>query len=660
MAAPDATFSSTAAADSGCCDCFSSHPDHNKKGFDGIVQKRNTTDKLFLVGIWCLWIVMSIIGGRAVQDSSPMDVYKLVAPTDVSGNVCGYSKGYENLKYKYTISTNGYGACVAECPTVDEPETSTTSSDYICYDDSSYSTACMDNGVYDPETTDITSGAAVSCFCNLIRKSTSVLRRCMFDDSDVRQLYDNMDTPGGAGGYFQSFMADVLEVKGLIFGFGFGFALFLSFLFSHFLRNRWMAYFTVFFCIACVFASMIALVGLAQDTKTEWMSQHPRERSDTAIMALNAFSIIMVIIAGLFVCVVFACRTSILIATECLSLTSMCIEEMWMLVFTPIVQIVGMVLFFIPFVFYIFYIAAEGHFETVDITYNGQSVGSAKKWVFADPDKVGELLWFMFFCLLWTGNFIVSIGSIMIAISTATWYFTEPEKRKADISNATMFSAYYNTFRYHAGTAAFGGLVVAFVQFVRAVVMYVSKQLQSQASKTGDNCAKTTIQYITCCLQCCLACAESCLKFISKNAYIQTAIRGSSFCFGCKQAFFTIARNITRVGAFNIIQGYALLIIKMFVCFVTGGSFYYIINNYRADVLSDLVAPTVFVMIIAWLTASMFTDVYDTSMDTILMCFITDEECNGSPKFAPKEMADLVDKHGKMEVEMAKPVGNSA
>jgi len=169
MAAPDATFSSTAAADSGCCDCFSSHPDHNKKGFDGIVQKRNTTDKLFLVGIWCLWIVMSIIGGRAVQDSSPMDVYKLVAPTDVSGNVCGYSKGYENLKYKYTISTNGYGACVAECPTVDVLETSTTSSDYICYDDSSYSTACMDSssGDYDPDTTDITSGAAVSCFCNL-------------------------------------------------------------------------------------------------------------------------------------------------------------------------------------------------------------------------------------------------------------------------------------------------------------------------------------------------------------------------------------------------------------------------------------------------------------------------------------------------------------
>ena len=65
-------------------------------------------------------------------------------------------------------------------------------------------------------------------------------------------------------------------------------------------------------------------------------------------------------------------------------------------------------------------------------------------------------------------------------------------------------------------------------------------------------------------------------------------------------------------------------------------------------------------MIIAWLTASMFTDVYDTSMDTILMCFITDEESNGSPKFAPKEMAELVDKHGKLEVEMAKPVGNTA
>ncbi len=649
--ATDASFHSSAAADSGCCDCFSSPED--KKGFNGIVQKRTTTDKLFLIGIWCLWIVMSIVGGRAVENSSPMNVYKLVAPTDVYGNVCGYSPGYENLKYKYTIATTGFGACVEECPTESVSDGSTTSTDYICYKGKSYSsTHCMKNNVYDPDSTiDPTN----PCFCNLKLQSTSILRRCMFDDVDVRQYYDNMDTPGGVGGYFQSFMADVLEVKGLIFGFGFGFALFLSFLFSNFLKNRWMAYFTVFFCIICVFGSMVALVALAQDTKTEWMKQHPREHGDTAIMALNAFSIIMIIIASLFVCVAFACRQSIYIATECLSLTSMCIEEMWMLVFTPIVQIIGMVLFFIPFVFYIFYIASEGHFETVE-------VGSLemKKWVFADADKTGELLWFMFFCLLWTCNFIVSIGSIMIAISTATWYFTEPEKRKEAISNATMISAYYNTFRYHAGTAAFGGLVVALVQFVRAVVMYVSKQMQSHAEKTGSNCSKTVIQYITCCLQCCLACAESCLKFISKNAYIQTAIRGSSFCFGCKHAFFTIARNITRVGAFNIIQGYALLIIKLFVCFVTGGSFYYIINNYRTDVLSDLVAPTIFVMIIAWLTASMFTDVYDTSMDTILMCFITDEESNGSPKFAPKEMADLVDKHGKLEVEMAKPVGNTA
>ena len=603
-----------------------------------------------------------------------MNVYKLVAPTDVYGNVCGYSSGYENLKYKYTISTNGFGECVEECPTEDATDPSSADS-YICYKGTTFdSTNCLVNNAYDPETTVALTN---TCSCNLKYKSKSILRRCMFDESDVRQNYDNMDTPGGVGGYFQSFMADVLEVKGLIFGFGFGFALFLSFLFSNFLKNRWMAYFTVFFCIICVFASMIALVGLAQNTKSEWMTQHPREHSETSIMALNAFSIIMIIIAGLFVCVVFACRQSIFIATECLSLTSMCIEEMWMLVFTPIIQIIGMVLFFIPFVFYIFYIASDGEFVT-------ETVGSftVKKWEFANADTTGELLWFMFFCLLWTGNFIVSIGSIMIAISTATWYFTEPDKRKETISNATMVSAYYETFRYHAGTAAFGGLVVAFVQFVRAVVMYVSKQMQSQADKTGGNCSKTVIQYITCCLQvqthsfthsvthplthslthsqCCLACAESCLKFISKNAYIQTAIRGSSFCFGCKHAFFTIARNITRVGAFNIIQGYALLIIKLFVCFLTGGSFYYIINNYRTEVLSDLVAPTIFVMIIAWLTASMFTDVYDTSMDTILMCFITDEESNGSPKFAPKEMAELVDKHGKLEVEMAKPVGNTA
>ena len=83
--------------------------------------------------------------------------------------------------------------------------------------------------------------------------------------------------------------------------------------------------------------------------------------------------------------------------------------------------------------------------------------------------------------------------------------------------------------------AAFGGLIIALVQFARWVALYIEKHCKGLQ---GNPVARV----IFCCVDCCLCCLEKCLKFVSKQAYIQTAIHGSSFCTGCKDAFFTVAR----------------------------------------------------------------------------------------------------------------------
>ena len=48
---------------------------------------------------------------------------------------------------------------------------------------------------------------------------------------------------------------------------------------------------------------------------------------------------------------------------------------------------------------------------------------------------------------------------------------------------------------------------------------------------------------------------EKCMKFINKNAYIQTAIFGYHFCKAAKCAFFLILRNIARIMALSIVSG---------------------------------------------------------------------------------------------------------
>ena len=51
-----------------------------------------------------------------------------------------------------------------------------------------------------------------------------------------------------------------------------------------------------------------------------------------------------------------------------------------------------------------------------------------------------------------------------------------------------------------------------------------------------------------------------CMKFINKNAYIQTAIHGYGFCHSARVAFFLILRNILRVAAVGIVSELVLLL----------------------------------------------------------------------------------------------------
>ena len=561
------------------------------------------------------------------------------------GNLCGKTDGYTDKKYLYTIVTAGLGECVSSCPSEDTALTSTNNDDYYCIGENTGSltaaaktsliSACMTAGSYD-----YTKTSTYACSCNIKLKTTNIVYRCIFSTTSVADRYDNQDI---SSDYFANFMADVMIVRNIIFGYGFLVSLFLAGLFCHLLKYNTFSPVLVWSSIFFTFACLCALVGVAQYKVYKWRKESPRTHTNTAIYGLSAFSIILVVFAGLFACTMVALRQSINLAIKCLQLAVMCIEEFWLILFTPIVQLIGLALFFVPFIYYSFSIAADGEVET--IYYNGYAVG--KTWVYADATTTSEKLWFLFFCLLWTANFISAFGTTVIAHATATWYFTEPDKRVEAVSNMTLLRSYGTVSRYHLGTVAFGSIIIAIIQFIRAVILYIEKK-----SKQQGKCNQYVVKYIACVLQCVLWCAEKCMKFISKNAFIQTAIHGSSFCHGAMDSFFLVARNIGRIGAVSLVSGFALLIMKVFVTALTSATFYYFIDKVYSDQLFDLVAPTVLVMIISWMTASMFADVYSITMDTILMCYITDEEQNeGKPKFASDTMSAFVAEHGTMSVE---------
>lgn len=612
------------------------HPNAGK--YEGMNPERHTTDFIFFLAIFGMWVCMSIVGGIAVRNGG--NAYRLLGPIDSNGNICGFSSGYSAVPYLYTITTTGFGTCVSSCPSVDASLTSTTYSDYYCLETdatsgiesafSTYATTyCFTSNSYDYSTT-----TNYQCICNIKRKTTEYVNRCIFDDSTIQDHYVNQDSPN----YFKQFIADVLIARNIIFGFGFCLALGLSFIFTSLLRWKVVAQAIVWTSLIGFLAFQIAFICECYQTSRYWARESPQTHSTDAIYALRAFSIILMAFCGLYFCVMLFLRKSINIAIEVMVLSSQCLAEMPFLVITPIIGLIGFGAFFVAFIFYCFNIASMGTFAVKTATVNSATINVGYTWTPLDGDKQQQELWFMFFCLLWTMNFIGAIGIFVVAYAAAKWYFTEPANRVAEIGCGTVLSSYWVCIRYHLGTLAFGSLIIAFVQFIRAVLVYVTKH-SKQISMNP------ILKYLMCCVQCCLCCLEKCLKFISKNAYIQTAVHNSGFCHGAYDGFFLVARNIFRIGALHVVSGVALVILKLFVTSAVGCGAYFIFDRYYQDKMYDFIAPTVLTMLLAYMTCAMFCDVFDLITDTILMCYVTDEEANGKAKFASDDMHTFIDTH---------------
>merc|ERR1712167_256278 len=172
---------------------------------------------------------------------------------------------------------------------------------------------------------------------------------------------------------------------------------------------------------------------------------------------------------------------------------------------------------------------------------------------FAYDTNTNYAFLYMMFAFFWTSQFIIAMGQLIVAMTIASWYFT---KDRSTIGNETFFWALKASW-IHAGTAAFGSLVIAIIKFIR----YLLTKLQKNLKKSQNSAAI----FIMRCLQCCMWCVEKCMKFLNKNAYIQTAIYGYGFCNAARSAFFLLLRNIARVYVVSKISDFILFLCKLLI-----------------------------------------------------------------------------------------------
>uniref|UniRef100_A0A6U4I244 Choline transporter-like protein n=1 Tax=Hemiselmis andersenii TaxID=464988 RepID=A0A6U4I244_HEMAN len=314
----------------------------------------------------------------------------------------------------------------------------------------------------------------------------------------------------------------------------------------------------------------------------------------------------------------------IYLACKVIQQAGACLAEIPSALLFPLVQWIFMIALFIWFIVVFLYLASAGDWDMETRTY---------VW----NDTVRRAIIFHFFGLLWVRAFILAVGNLVIAGATCDWFIINDKK----LLRLPVYSAFLRTLRFHLGTAAAGSLIIAIVQFIRWVFRYYMYQL-SKFSK--DN---PIVKVLACIGECCLACLERFLKFINRNAYIQTAMVGTSFCTSAREATVLIIRNCMRVGALAAVATIFNNFGKLFIAVVTGLLGALIIQGGDLDSISDApIFSVTIIVILAFGVASAFIDVWDVVVESLFQCFCMDIE-KGSGKAGGDLKQFMAENEGK-------------
>ena len=136
-------------------------------------------------------------------------------------------------------------------------------------------------------------------------------------------------------------------------------------------------------------------------------------------------------------------------------------------------------------------------------------------------DTLHYMMFFDLFMFLWTTEFIQAIGIMVVGGTISHWYFAtgdtgvKPDKSHHGQSHPCCCS-WWIAIRFHMGSAAFGGFLIALITVIRAIFEYIDHQMKQSPQK--DTCA---FKAIGCMTRCCLCCLEKCIRFISKNVSLE-------------------------------------------------------------------------------------------------------------------------------------------
>jgi choline transporter-like protein 2/4/5 len=371
-----------------------------------------------------------------------------------------------------------------------------------------------------------------------------------------------------------------------------------------------------------------------------------------------------------YLTIILLMRKNIKIAVAVIKEASKAVAHMPLIVGFPITTLVAVISMFGFWVWTFGNCYTMGEIVAADLTSTASNVVStgdnytSSIQDYATSPIRDYVLWYLIFALFWMNNFIQGIAQMTICGSFAAWYWTETDKDTGTKGNMykdkfPVIASLWRTIRYHLGTVALGSLIIAICQFLRVVLGYLDEK--SKKAQQKNICVKIIFK----CLGCFLACFEKCVKYITRKAYIVTAIKGSNFCSSGMTVFHLLMSHGGLIGITNVIASAVIIMGKCLiitVCTIIG---YWVFTTFPdfltggALHLQQVVFPTLLVALLSWMIADGFLQVYDMGIDTILISFLFDLKENKEGQYMFSEsLAKAAGKGGQTRSQVAVETDN--
>ena len=286
---------------------------------------------------------------------------------------------------------------------------------------------------------DLTDYPIFHFFCAI----SIVLNRCV-PDMDVyaaaaayQQSSNSSATTGhysrtaSAASWVGLFLSDLLTLKNIIFPLGIGLSTVLSFVYLYFLRIPGMLSFIIWTILISIQCLLIAGSILLLSLSRKWSADN---KAHYEVLTIQILAYIGFAMSFLYFCFLLVVRKRISMAVGVIKETARALATMPVLILMPILQVLALCLFLVPWFIYVIFLASSGTTVTSTGTTSGGLTYTYRQFVYTENTKYAFL--YMLFVWFWTSEFIVAVGQLVIALSLVAWYFT---KEKKTIGNGTVF-----------------------------------------------------------------------------------------------------------------------------------------------------------------------------------------------------------------------------